>query len=213
MLKIAHRGSSLLYGDNNMISFYEAHLNGFDVIELDVQLCSTGQIVVYHDTYINNKFIADTSFEELKLLNIPTLNDVFKAFVKTNIKLFLDIKGDHLVIYPIIDLIKKFFSYEDMNRLFISGFDRFFVDILHNADLNVHIGLTTSNSFNIEQLPFMTKHCSFVCIDWTALNHYSISILHNLNLLVFSFTCSDNFILNHMKSFQLDGIVSNFFFD
>ena len=64
--------------DNNMISFYEAHLTGFDVIELDVQLCSTGQIVVYHDTYINNKFIADTSFEELKLLNIPTLNEVFK---------------------------------------------------------------------------------------------------------------------------------------
>ena len=79
MLKIAHRGSSLLYGDNNMISFYEAHLNGFDIIELDVQLCSTGQIVVYHDTYINNNFIADTSFEELKLLNIPTLNDVFKS--------------------------------------------------------------------------------------------------------------------------------------
>ena len=102
MLKIAHRGSSDLYGDNNMISFYEAHLTGFDVIELDVQLCSTGQIVVYHDTYINHKFIANTPFEELKLFNIPTLNDVFNAFVKTNIKLFLDIKGNHQVIYPII---------------------------------------------------------------------------------------------------------------
>jgi len=213
MLKIAHRGSSDLYGDNNMISFYEAHLTGFDVIELDVQLCSTGQIVVYHDTYINQKFVANTPFEELKLFNIPTLNDVFNAFVKTNIKLFLDIKGNHQVIYPIIDLIKEFFSYEDMNRLFISGFDRFFVDILHNANLNVHIGFTTSNSFSLDDLPLITKHCSFVCIDWTALNHYSISLFHNLGLLVFSFTCSNNFILNHMKSFQLDGIVSNFFFD
>ena len=102
MLKIAHRGSSDLYGDNNMISFYEAHLTGFDVIELDVQLCSTGQIVVYHDTYINQKFVANTPFEELKLFNIPTLNDVFNAFVKTNIKLFLDIKAITKLFIPLL---------------------------------------------------------------------------------------------------------------
>ena len=79
MLKIAHRGFSQIYGDNNMISFYQAHLAGFDMIELDVQLCATGQIVVFHDTYINNKFIADSSFEELKLLNIPSLNEIFTS--------------------------------------------------------------------------------------------------------------------------------------
>ena len=50
MLKIAHRGYSEKYGDNNMISFREALYAGFDMIELDILLCRTGEIVIYHDT-------------------------------------------------------------------------------------------------------------------------------------------------------------------
>ena len=46
---IAHRGYSGKYGDNNMMSFQAAYDNGFNMIETDVQLCKTGEIVIYHD--------------------------------------------------------------------------------------------------------------------------------------------------------------------
>ena len=58
MWQIGHRGFPDKFGDNNMVSFTEAHRIGFDMIELDIQLCQTGEIVVYHDTWFENKYIA-----------------------------------------------------------------------------------------------------------------------------------------------------------
>lgn len=46
---IAHRGYSSLYPENTMRSFREAVATGADGIELDVQLSSDGELVIYHD--------------------------------------------------------------------------------------------------------------------------------------------------------------------
>ena len=46
---IAHRGYSSLYPENTMHAFKEAVATGADGIELDVQLSSDGQLVIYHD--------------------------------------------------------------------------------------------------------------------------------------------------------------------
>ena len=59
MIQIAHRGYSDKYGDNNIESFLEAIGSGFDMIELDVQLCKTGEIVIFHDTHLNERDIID----------------------------------------------------------------------------------------------------------------------------------------------------------
>ena len=74
MLQIAHRGSSHKYGDNNMISFQKALEEGFDMIELDIQLCATGDIVIYHDTFIDNKYIENMKLKEIKHYNILLLD-------------------------------------------------------------------------------------------------------------------------------------------
>ena len=57
MWQIGHRGFPDNFGDTNMVSFLEAERVGFDMIELDIQLCNTGEIVVYHDTWFKNKYI------------------------------------------------------------------------------------------------------------------------------------------------------------
>ena len=53
MLKIAHRGYSDKYKDNTLEAFEHAVRNHFDMIELDIQLCKSGEIIVYHDIIIN----------------------------------------------------------------------------------------------------------------------------------------------------------------
>ena len=77
MLQIAHRGYSAKYGDNNMESFCEAIYNRFDMIELDIQLCKTGEIVIFHDTYLDGKAIIDYEVTELLPHGIVTLDDFF----------------------------------------------------------------------------------------------------------------------------------------
>ena len=59
MLKIAHRGYSALYTDNTIEAFTSAIEYDFDMIELDIQLCKYDDIIVFHDTMINNKEISE----------------------------------------------------------------------------------------------------------------------------------------------------------
>jgi len=211
MIQIAHRGYSDKYGDNNIESFLEAIGSGFDMIELDVQLCKTGEIVIFHDTHLNERDIIDYTLKELGEESIITLESLFRA-IKTNtfIKLFLDIKGNGDVIYPLIEMLRSYFSRIQLRRIYISGFNRKFVKPLLETKLPVRIGLTTSNLYETDDLEYLTKNLHFVCLHWTALNHANIEMLHQKGIIVYSYTCKNDFILQNMKQYKLDGIVTNY---
>ena len=42
------------------------------------------------------------------------LEDVFEAFVATKMMLFLDIKGTEKIVQPLMDMIDKWFSKEEI---------------------------------------------------------------------------------------------------
>jgi glycerophosphoryl diester phosphodiesterase len=48
-LVIAHRGASAREPENSVAAFRRAVLDGADGVELDVLLCATGEVVVFHD--------------------------------------------------------------------------------------------------------------------------------------------------------------------
>jgi glycerophosphoryl diester phosphodiesterase len=48
-LVIAHRGASALAVENTLAAFAAAAAAGADGVELDVRLCATGEVVVFHD--------------------------------------------------------------------------------------------------------------------------------------------------------------------
>ena len=149
MIQIAHRGYSDRFGDNNIESFLQAIHSGFDMIEMDIQLCKTGEIVVFHDTYLNNRAIVDYTLEELNEKNIISLESVFNVIKLNNsLKLFFDIKGHSDVIYPLIDMLRSRFSRPQLRRIYISGFNRTFVKPLIASKLPVRI---VSGSCNIPQ--------------------------------------------------------------
>jgi glycerophosphoryl diester phosphodiesterase len=211
MIQIAHRGYSDKFGDNKIASFLQAIHSGFDMIEMDIQLCKTGDIVVFHDTYLNNRAIADYTLKELDEQNIITLKNVFETIKLTNsIKFFLDIKGNGEVIYLLIDMLRNYFSRTQLRRIFISGFNRTFVKPLLESKLPIRIGLTTSNLHEKEDLDYLTNNMNFVCLDWTALNHENIEMLHQKGIVVYSYTCENDYILQYMKQYKLDGIVTNY---
>ena len=210
MIQIAHRGYSDKCGDNNMPSFLEAVYYGFDMVEMDIQLCKTGEIVVYHDTYLDDRAICDYTLKELQENEIVCLATVFDIIKIETIKLYLDIKGDADVIYPLIDMLRSRFSTRQLHRIYVSGFNRHFVKPLLDSNIPVKIGLSICNSFEKNELEYLTRKMKFVCMDWQSLNHENIEMLHKNGIFVYSFTCSDEYILQHMKQFKLDGIVTNY---
>lgn len=89
-LLFGHRGYSSLKSENTLSSFIycmEHHIPG---VELDVQLCKTGELVIIHDFNLKrvsgkDLLVADLSYEELKTIDVgegetvPLLSDLFHA--------------------------------------------------------------------------------------------------------------------------------------
>lgn len=210
MLKIAHRGLSQHYPDNSKQAFVEAVKQGFDMLELDIQLCKNNNIVIFHDTYFLSKSIDQFTIEECQQYGMLSLEQLF-SFVNTHkTKLFLDIKGSVEVSTYLVEVLLK----HDVHfpNIYISGFDRNHLKILKYYNLPYKLGFTCETNYTIEDLEYLSKSIDFICMHWTALNQNNITYLQNNNIIVFSYSAKDYYILNYMKKYTLDGIISNFEF-
>jgi len=100
IIKIGHRGASGTAPENTITAFKKAIKLGVDMVELDVHLCKTGEVIVLHDDSVNRTTngtgsIHDKTLDELKKLSIatnetiPTLQEVInatKGFCRLNIE-------------------------------------------------------------------------------------------------------------------------------
>ncbi|MRR14962.1 MAG: hypothetical protein EG826_00745 [Deltaproteobacteria bacterium] len=114
---IAHRGASAYYPENTLASFEGAAALGADMAELDVQLTSDGEVVVFHDEKISRCTngrgrIADHTLAALKKLDaggwfdkkfqgerIPTLLEVLqlcRGRIAVNIEVKTEAVGDNV---------------------------------------------------------------------------------------------------------------------
>lgn len=86
----AHRGASVFETENTMAAFRRAMADGADGVELDVQRCATGEIVVFHDDDLARLAgrpermdqLSLTAIREVRLLRggqIPTLAEALDA--------------------------------------------------------------------------------------------------------------------------------------
>ena len=89
-LIVAHRGASAVEPENSIAAFRRAAADGADGVELDVLLCATGEVVVFHDddlVRLGNRpeKIATLSLAALRAVRltsgatIPTLDEVLAA--------------------------------------------------------------------------------------------------------------------------------------
>jgi len=89
-LIIGHRGASALETENTAAAFRRARTDGADGVELDVLLCATGEVMVFHDDDLvrlagRPERIAETPYgvlREVKLprgTTIPTLDEALEA--------------------------------------------------------------------------------------------------------------------------------------
>lgn len=105
----AHRGSSAQAPENTRAAFHLAVLDGCDAIELDVQTCADGTVVVMHDRDLRRvagdpRRLEDLAWIELQRVDvgrgfqarfagerIPTLSDVL-AWARDRVKLNIELK-------------------------------------------------------------------------------------------------------------------------
>ena len=89
VLAVAHRGEPLGHRENTLAAFEAAVAAGADMIELDLQVTSDGEIVILHDPTLERLWGLDRTVRELDLsavqaigsgdLFVPTLAQVLAA--------------------------------------------------------------------------------------------------------------------------------------
>lgn len=207
MLEIAHRGYSEIHPDNTLTSFKAAVANGFDMVEVDIQLCGTGEIVCFHDIFLNGSLIKTLSLKDLgeKCPSILTLNDFFKEINTNEIGVVLDMKGGDNLAKELIKFLKKRRSTINFEKLYIGSYNENHTIELDRSTLPLKLGIITDNKFSLPE--FGNIH--FISIDWKMVDEALIKYCKEAGIKIFIFSIKEMNQYNFVKHLKVDGIITN----
>lgn len=224
MIKIGHRGACGYEPENTLLSFKKALELNADMVELDVRVCKTGELVVIHDEKVdrttNGKgYAAEKSFKELKELNagkgekIPALYEVLDLInQQAKINIELKCKG---TAKAVSEVIKKYVkekgrSYDDF---LISSFD--YNELLRFSKLspNFKIGVLVKMAEHIPRgfMEFAEKVSAYsINLPLKFVSKKLVEDIHKKGMKVFVWTVNDKDDIKRMKEMEADGIFSDF---
>ena len=221
ILKIGHRGASGYEPENTLISFEKAIDLNADGIELDVHLTSDWHLVVIHDETIdrttNGKGQVHTmTLQELKSFNagknqeIPTLIEVFDL-VNRRCLINIELKGIGTA-KPVNDLINHYILDKkwEINDFLISSFDWDMLQEMALLNPKIRLGVLTEESIE-DALAFAKKIKAFsIHPDYQLLSKENVDLMHENDFGVFPWTVNSKESIQKVKSFDVNGIISNF---
>jgi len=206
---IAHRGfPDNKYKDNSIEAIYNAIDHNFEMIEIDIQVCKTGDIILYHDLMIGGKLIQECTLEFLeKEHNLLQLKDILPLLEK--IEIYLDLKGS-FELAPALDLLLEKFTFLPLQKLWVASFDQTHLDYLvSKKKLPFKLGLITYNIFSVDLFYNMIEHMDFYVGHWGMMYPEIIEKLRERNKKIFTFTISTTKELDFIRDVDLDGLVTD----
>jgi len=219
--KIGHRGASGYEPENTLISFEKAIDLNADGIELDVHLTSDGELVVIHDETIQRTFngkgaVNEFTLKKLKSFHsdknqvIPTLIEVFDL---VNRRCFINIELKGIgTAKPVSDLINYYISNKNWknSEFLISSFDWKMLEEFHLLNPKIRIGVLTEESIE-NALAFAKKLKAFsIHPDYQLLTKENVALMQENGFEVFPWTVNSEEAIQKIKSFKVNGIISNF---
>ncbi len=160
-LIIAHRGAHFLAPENTIAACHLALENGANALEVDVRLCGSGEIVLFHDNFLWHHFhrlqpVIAADWYELKQMRFPPKNfiqndrictlDEFLQEFKGTVPLNLDVKTfmtDYSKLAKaLVETVKK---YDVMEQVWFSAFNPLFLFYLKKKYPEARIGYLFRN--------------------------------------------------------------------
>ena len=204
MKYVAHRGYSLKYRDNSLEAIREAIVRKYDGIELDVQLCTSGELVLFHDVYVDNHFISELTLDELKERDICSLKDVYREIPEIkDVFILLDIKGNNI---QIVKALVDFYKDRSSRNVTFCSFNR---KILYAFPDMFQKGSTFETTFTENEYDMITHNLTTVILHWTCLDHNFISYCKYKDIKVYTYTHKEDKEIEYMYRYGVDGIITN----
>ncbi len=221
MLIIGHRGASGTAPENTLASFEKAIRLGVKMIELDVHLCATGELMVIHDEKINRTtsgkgFVADKTLAELKKVDadggekIPTLREVLNM-VNRLVRINIELKGANVAASTValMNEYKENYGWETEDFC-ISSFDHQQLREFRKLDKTTEIGiLYEKHPDGFTELAKALQATS-VNISLHTVRQKVVDEIHAEGLEVWVYTVNQWHDFERLKQMNVDAVFTNY---
>jgi glycerophosphoryl diester phosphodiesterase len=222
ILNIGHRGAKGHIAENTIASIRKAIELGADGIEIDVFLCKSGEIVLFHDKTLEkltNGYgnIEDKNLEELrklKVLNssysIPTLEEVLKSIDK-DVFLNIELKGRNTA-QGSLDLIRKYIRKNkiELNNILFSSFNWEELKDLRSLSDKVQLALITEEDPLLAIDFAIQLNAVAINPNYKDLNKKNISKINEKGLKIYTWTVNSKIQIDRLKALNVNGIITDY---
>ena len=222
ILNIGHRGAKGHIAENTIASIHKAIELGADGIEIDVFLCKSGEIVLFHDKTLEKLTngegnIEDKNLDELrklKVLNsqhsIPTLEEVLKSIDK-DVFLNIELKGRNTA-QGSLDLIRKYIRKNkiELNNILFSSFNWEELKDLRSLSDKVQLALITEEDPLLAIDYALKLKAVAINPNYKDLNEQNIFNINEKGLKIYTWTVNSKIEIDKLKTLNVNGIITDF---
>ena len=221
MIKIGHRGAKGFIAENTLESFQKALDLGVDAVELDVHLCASGELVVFHDFTVDRMTngsgeVHKMTLSELKALKIsnqyeiPTLTEVFDL-IDRKCWINVELKG-HETAQAAVEIIEKYISEKgwQYNDFIVSSFQKEELERVFVLNKEIQLGILTQAS--VEQALEWAGELSAKAIHphFSLLTEENCSEAQEKGYQIFTWTVNHEEDIQRLQHYKINGIISDF---
>ena len=222
ILNIGHRGAMGYEPENTIASIKKAIDLGADGFEIDVFRCLSGEIVLFHDKYLDKLtngegLIEKKSLTDLKKLSvlgtenkIPTLEEVLNIINK-QVFLNIELKGKNTAKAS-LELVEKFINQKKISsqNILFSSFDWNELEKVRELNSDVKIALITENDPLLAIETAKKLKAFAINPNYKDLSKKNIKIIHNNDFKIYTWTVNNKRDISKMKLLKVDGIITDF---
>lgn len=218
---IGHRGAAGYEPENTLRSFKRAIDMGVHMIELDVHICASGEIVVMHDKTIDRTTngkgnIQDLSWNILKKYDagkgehIPLLSEVLDL-VNKRVMVNIELK-DPKAAQPVAALINQYvrnkgWSYDNF---IIASFDHYVVKNFSKYSPLVKTAvLFEGNPIGYADIA-KRANAQYAIMYYESITKEFIENAHEQGIKVFAYTINSKPIAAALQKISIDGIITDY---
>ena len=220
-LVIGHRGAMGYETENTLASVQKALDLGVDMIEIDVFVIASGEVVVFHDETLERLSTVADSIETMQwetLQNIrltgnhriPLLTEVLDLIDK-KVPINIELKGKNTA-KPVFEIMQVYQNEKGWNTadFFISSFLWEELKTMRSLDSEIGIGVLTEEN-PLDAIAF-AKEIRAESINpwWKTLTIENCKTLHEVGFQIYTYTVNEPDDILKVKAMGVDGVFTNF---
>lgn len=218
--KIGHRGAKGHLTENTLESITLALEMGVDGIEIDVHLCASGELVVFHDFTLDRLTdgfgeVSTKTYDQLQALTlkggykIPLLTEVLD-FIEGKCSINIELKGLHTA-KPACAIISHYIDKGwEYSSILVSSFQE--NELLEVKKINGNILIAVLSKASVEEAIEWAKILNATAIHPSLgiITRQSVVDTHNQGFNVNVWTVNEPEDIARMIDFGVDGIISDY---